>query len=142
MNNVKIKSKYLVFKYTLFGILFGFLFPLLAIISEIFRQSLTFSWQTIQALHNSQLLWIIDTAPFFLGLFAYNSGVGQKKLLIQTEKLGQLVEQRSKDIVRQKLFTKHWWTTIPLPPLPSTRIKRSSRSIRLSKVCSGTVKRR
>ena len=104
MNNGKKKSKDILFKYALFGFLFGFIFPLLSIIVEISRQSLAFSWQSVTAVHNNHLLWIIDTAPIFWGLFAYNTGIGQKKLLIQTEKFEQLVEQRSKDIVRQKLF--------------------------------------
>jgi diguanylate cyclase (GGDEF)-like protein/PAS domain S-box-containing protein len=100
----KANTNFLVFKITLFGILFGFLFPLIAIGSEILNHSLGLSWQTIRELHNNRLIWIIDTAPFFLGLFAYGVGIRQKQLLQQTEKLEQLVEQRSKDIVRQKLF--------------------------------------
>lgn len=100
----KVNTKFLVFKFTLFGILFGLLFPLIALGNEILNHSLKFSWQTIQMLHHDQLFWIIDTAPFFLGLFAYSVGIRQKQLFLQTEKLEQLVEQRSKDIVRQKLF--------------------------------------
>ena len=100
----KAKTKLLVFKYTLFGILFGFLFPLIALGSEIFSHSLEFSWPTILTLNENHLIWIIDTAPFFLGLFAYGMGIRQKRLLQHNERLEQMVEQRSKDIIRQKLF--------------------------------------
>ena len=100
----KNNTKYLVFKFTLFGILFGFMFPLIALGNEIVNHSLGFSWQTIQALHKNHLIWIIDTAPFFLGLFAYGIGIRQKRLLQQNARLEQMVEKRSKDIIRQKLF--------------------------------------
>lgn len=101
---MKSKSTTLVFKYVLFGILFGYLFPLMAIFSEISGNGLPLTWQSLRSLQNNHLIWIISTAPFFLGLFAYSAGIRQKKLVLQTEKLEQLVEQRSKDIVRQKLF--------------------------------------
>jgi len=99
------KSKFLVFKFILFGILFGSLFPLVAISSEVYNGRLPMTLQSVQNLHNNNhLIWIIESAPFFLGLFAYSAGIRQKKLVLQTEQLEQLAEQRSKDIVRQKLF--------------------------------------
>ena len=98
------RSKYLVFKFVLFGILFGCLFPLVAIFNEINSSGMLLTWQTLRSLQNNHLIWIINTAPFFLGLFAYGMGIQQKRLLQQNEKLEQLVEQRSKDIIRQKLF--------------------------------------
>ena len=100
----KNNTKYLVFKFALFGTLFGFMFPLIALVSEILSRSLEFSWQTILTLSENHLIWIIDTAPFFLGLFAYSIGIRQKRLLQQNARLEQMVEKRSKDILRQKLF--------------------------------------
>ncbi len=50
------------------------------------------------------MVWIIDTAPFFLGTFAYFAGTRQQQLATQTEELENLIDQRSKDIIRQKLF--------------------------------------
>ncbi|MDK2980926.1 MAG: hypothetical protein PWQ55_1273 [Chloroflexota bacterium] len=108
------KSKFLILKFVLFGAFFGLLFPLIAIGSECITRSLPFTWQTALALQSNPLIWIIDTAPFFLGLFAYSAGIRQRELILQTEKLEQLVEQRSKDIIRQKLFYEALVDTNPI----------------------------
>lgn len=55
-------------------------------------------------IHRNPLLWMIDSAPFFLGLFANFAGIREKKLSNQSRELENLVEQRSKDVIRQKLF--------------------------------------
>jgi diguanylate cyclase (GGDEF)-like protein/PAS domain S-box-containing protein len=104
MNKTAPKTNRSVLKYTLFGILFGLVFPVLATASEILNHAMAFSWQTITSIHSNRLIWIIDSAPFFLGIFAYNAGIRQRELLEQAGKLEQLVEQRSKEIIRQKLF--------------------------------------
>lgn len=50
------------------------------------------------------LLWIIDSAPFFLGLFSFEIAIRQMKLKQQTSRLEELVEIRSKDVLQRKLF--------------------------------------
>jgi PAS domain S-box-containing protein len=50
------------------------------------------------------LLWITDTAPLVLGYFGYQVGIRQQKLLDQTDHLEDLVNERSDEILRQKLF--------------------------------------
>ena len=50
------------------------------------------------------LLWITDTALLVLGYFGYQVGIRQQKLLDQTDHLEDLVNERSDEILRQKLF--------------------------------------
>lgn len=62
--------------YTLYGAAFGLLFPIIATVIEANVEGLSFSldgW--LQAQTGSPLLWIIDTAPIFLGLFARFGGI-------------------------------------------------------------------
>ncbi|HZM25216.1 MAG TPA: GAF domain-containing protein [Anaerolineales bacterium] len=106
-------------KYALVGILFGFLFPIIATTIRIIDARLPFSLSSIMAVQASDsLLWIIDTAPLFLGLFAAFAGRRQDRLqklnseLISRENelrmiqatLERRVEQRTQElsIVNQK----------------------------------------
>ncbi len=91
-------------KYTIFGCLFGVLFPIVATGCQILILGLPFTLGSIRSIHHNPMLRIIDTAPFFLGLFAYFTGNRQQQLEDQAEKLEELVDRRSKDIIRQKLF--------------------------------------
>ncbi len=94
-----------VLRFTAAGVLFGFLFPLAASLIEIAQRQLTFSWSSlIQVQTTTPLLWIIDSAPFFLGVFAFQTGKRQFKLQQQARQLEEMVESRSREIIRQKLF--------------------------------------
>lgn len=70
-------------KYTLFGALFGFCFPagsigILYLTGEVrYTDSLL---QIVIDAHQNQLLYVIDTAPFFLGLFARLAGKRQDRI--------------------------------------------------------------
>jgi GAF domain-containing protein len=56
-------------QYTLLGIFFGALFPALATLLEMAAEGLPLGVASaIQVQQTNPLLWIIDTAPFFLGL--------------------------------------------------------------------------
>jgi len=82
--------------YTLFGVLFGFLFPLAAVLFEVFliRQRLT--WETILDLHRTQpLIWLIDTAPLFLGLAFGLVGRRTTALMVFNDQLEETVAQRT-----------------------------------------------
>ena len=62
-------------KYTLYGIFFGCLFPVLATCLDIAKLGLEFSWESaVFVQKNYPIHYIIDTAPFFLGLFAMFGG--------------------------------------------------------------------
>ena len=74
--------------YTLYGVVFGFLFPLGATLIEALRVHGALSlgaFLHVQA--NNPLLWIIDSAPFWLGLFARFAGVREDRLRARQEQL-------------------------------------------------------
>ncbi len=62
-------------KYFLAGFVFGAFFPVFALWIEFYRLDLVFSMQNLSQIHDlNPLLYIIDTAPLFLGLFALIGG--------------------------------------------------------------------
>ena len=81
---MKAKSRFLkseTQRYALAGILFGFLFPVGATIIRVANSSLPFSLSSILQVQTADsLLWIIDSAPLFLGLFASLAGRRQDVL--------------------------------------------------------------
>lgn len=81
-------------KYTLYGAAFGFCFPVgaivfLRVIGEVPGDSGL--WETVVSAHRNSLLYIIDSAPFFLGLFARLAGIRQDRLLNFAASLEQQV---------------------------------------------------
>jgi signal transduction histidine kinase/CheY-like chemotaxis protein/HPt (histidine-containing phosphotransfer) domain-containing protein len=82
-------------KYTLYGALFGFSFPVVATLLDAYVQGNSFSaaglyhTQTMQPLH-----WIIDTAPFFLGLFAFWAGKRQDDIVAHLNRLRLIDSER------------------------------------------------
>ncbi|MCT4663063.1 MAG: bifunctional diguanylate cyclase/phosphodiesterase [Tissierellales bacterium] len=75
------REKHIIFRYTLVGILFGCLFPIGAILFEVIRFELPLNIHTVELLHKSvPLLLMIDTAPLFLGIFAFVAGVIRNRL--------------------------------------------------------------
>jgi GAF domain-containing protein len=98
MNEQPIKRKRnTILNFTLLGVGFGFLFPILATVIRLLSNRIPITASSIGHLHSTDpLLWIIDTAPFFLGLFAYFVGVRQDNLQKTNEELQQReVELRS-----------------------------------------------
>ena len=82
-------------KYALTGAVFGLLFPIAATLIRIANSNLPFEFSsvvTVQA--TDSLLWIIDTAPFFLGLFAFFAGQRQDNL----QKLNIELKQRENEL--------------------------------------------
>ncbi|MCU0448164.1 MAG: PAS domain S-box protein [Microscillaceae bacterium] len=88
------------YRYTLFGIGFGFCFPVLAILLDILVfNKLALTWQNIQAIHwANPLHFIIDTAPFFLGLAFGIAGSFLDKLTITNQSLEKIVDKRTKEL--------------------------------------------
>ncbi|QAT39756.1 methyl-accepting chemotaxis protein [Clostridium sp. JN-9] len=67
-------------RYSIIGIIFGFMFPLLATILEMHTKNMVLNYEHIALLHKSSaLLKMIDSAPIFLGLFAFIAGINQYK---------------------------------------------------------------
>lgn len=88
-------------KYTLYGALFGCCFPLGSIVflyamGEIAPPS-GFVSIVVEA-HQNSLLWVIDTAPFFLGLFARFAGVRQDRILRFSASLEQQVTHKTESL--------------------------------------------
>ena len=101
--------------YTISGVFFGFLFPLLSSIIDVNLQGYSLSLSSILRIQKSNpLLWVIDTAPLFLGIFAWFAGTRQKKLQDQANKLEGLVELRSQEVIRQKLFFESLFQNNPI----------------------------
>jgi GAF domain-containing protein len=99
--------------YALYGVLFGLLFPIGSTIVRILDAGLAISLSTIISIQSTdKLLWVIDTAPIILGLFAGLAGRRQDTLqkvnteLVTAEKelkevqttLEQRVEQRTREL--------------------------------------------
>ncbi len=67
--------------YLLVGLFLGGLFPISATTYEIVSKGLTFSLATIGVLHRTEpLLWMVDTAPLFLGVYALVLGLREDVL--------------------------------------------------------------
>jgi GAF domain-containing protein len=69
------------FRYTVAGVIFGLLFPVLATIIRVSLLRLQYDASNLISVQRSDpLLWIIDTAPLFLGFFAFLAGHRQDVL--------------------------------------------------------------
>lgn len=76
------------FKYAIYGAIFGFLFPTIATLLEALLGTGQITWAAMMAVQRSDpLLWIIDSAPFWLGLFAAIAGRRQDHLKTVIRKL-------------------------------------------------------
>ena len=61
--------------YTVLGVLLGFLFPIIAIFLVLEQENMAFSIANLWDIQKTRpLLWIIDSAPLFLGAFAFLIG--------------------------------------------------------------------
>lgn len=67
-------------KFTLYGAIFGFLFPIIATVIEAVQLGGVTVANMVEVQRTDPLLWIIDSAPFFLGLFARFAGWRQDQL--------------------------------------------------------------
>lgn len=76
---MRIKNKYL-----LAGVIFGCMFPVGALV---FESILTKNVNIIDLHINNKLLFMIDSAPIFLGAFAYVGGVYQEKSTLMNKDL-------------------------------------------------------
>ncbi len=102
------------FLYLTYGILFGALFPIIATSIVSYQEFGQLSLQSLLAVQKSNpLLWIIDSAPLFLGLFALKAGLIQEKVnlinanleakvAIQTKGLEQINNQLRQEIKERK----------------------------------------
>ncbi len=86
----------LVWTTTLWGVVLGCCFPILATFMELVWHAKALSWTNLlSAQAREPLLWIIDTAPLFLGLVSYATGVFRARHAEQVLELRRLLRQRS-----------------------------------------------
>jgi GAF domain-containing protein len=84
---------YQMVRYSWAGFLFGFLFPVLATFIKLAQVNLQINLSNILFLHVTEpLLWIIDTAPLFLGVLA---GMAGRRLDILFETNRKLVNREN-----------------------------------------------
>jgi GAF domain-containing protein len=75
-------------RYAIFGALFGATFPLVGTVARLFLTQLSVSLSNmLQAQRDDPLLWVVDTAPIVIGLFAAYSGYKQDLLASVNEEL-------------------------------------------------------
>lgn len=82
-------------RYLLFGVLFGLCFPIGATLALCAQQGIIDSNNIIKNQSENILLWIIDSAPFFLGMLAWLAGKKQQKINEINEGLGQKIEEQT-----------------------------------------------
>ncbi len=75
-------------RYAICGALFGCLFPIMGTLVLVGRNGGGFSLEQLVAVQASDLLlWIIGTAPFFLGIFAFFAGTHYDNLCQSNKKI-------------------------------------------------------
>ncbi|MDC3220014.1 response regulator [Saprospiraceae bacterium] len=75
-------------KYAIYGAIFGISFPIIGSIVQCWDLHMEISFQNLALIQEtSPLIWIIDTAPFFLGLFASFAGAQIDKLNVKNDEL-------------------------------------------------------
>ncbi len=71
-------NKKVILRYTLYGALFGCLFPIISSLIGVIQLHLPIQWASLlEVQKNNPVQWIIDSAPLFLGLFASYAGIRQ-----------------------------------------------------------------
>jgi len=89
-------------RYALVGTLFGLLFPIVATLLRIAESDLPLNLGSVITIQLSdKLLWIIDTAPFFLGYFA--SIAGRRQDISQKLNIDLRQRERELDQTRAEL---------------------------------------
>ncbi len=124
------------YKFTIFGISFGFLFPLFSTLAETWMQVGMISLESSLRIQASRpLLWVIDSAPFFLGFFAWLAGIKQeavKKLNLELQKSNKdlkieiarssSIERNVRDLIdvyKEDLHSAKLIQEFSLPEIPS-----------------------
>lgn len=81
--------------YALFGALFGCCFPVFSTLIDAYVQGVGYSLESLLDVQRRQPLhWVIDTAPFFLGLFASLAGRRQDAIALFNVSLEKEIEVR------------------------------------------------
>ncbi len=82
-------------RYTLRGAAFGVCFPVCATLLHAWTHTGGLSPEALTAALRDPLLWIIDSAPLWLGLFAWVAGTRQDRLRRVVERQDQVIAERT-----------------------------------------------
>ncbi|NTU54971.1 MAG: PAS domain-containing protein, partial [Anaerolineales bacterium] len=107
--NMKIKpsSHSIIIRYVFLGIMLGLMFPILGTILQINISGLPFTWVSAIHIQRSQpLLWVIDTAPLFLGLAIGLAGFRQRRVTEMKSELEKIVQQRTEELASANTLLK------------------------------------
>ncbi|MGL1886910.1 MAG: HAMP domain-containing histidine kinase [Reichenbachiella sp.] len=64
-----------IYKFTLYGVLFGCTFPLFALLLDFFLKDILLNWNGILTIHRLNVIhYVVDTAPIVLGLAGFKLG--------------------------------------------------------------------
>lgn len=89
-------------QYAIYGILFGLMFPCMSIVFECIRLDLDISFESVVFIHtNNPLIYIIDSAPIWLGVFALLGGISKAKsleLLFSIKKIVNILQKNSEEL--------------------------------------------
>ena len=89
-------------QYAIYGALFGLAFPVIATLFDAFIRGMGFSLSELIEVQRTQpLLWIIDTAPQFLGVFAALAGIKQQQVVEANTGLERKVAKRTEMLNEQ-----------------------------------------
>lgn len=87
--------------FALYGALFGVCFPVIGSLLQCWVETMSFTWSNIVNVQKgTELLWIIDTAPLFLGLFASFGGRQMDRVESRSALLNKRYEEM-KELRRQ-----------------------------------------
>ena len=88
-------------RYALYGALFGLSFPVIGTLFESWMLYSRINWELlVTCQRESEMLWIIDTAPLFLGIFA---SFGGKQLDIVREKNREINERYDQMVILREM---------------------------------------
>jgi GAF domain-containing protein len=88
MNQQRINFRSETTRYAFWGVIFGLLFPIGATWLRVVTADAPYSLSTVLTVHSTDpLLWIIDTAPIFLGFFSALAGRRQDSINEKMEEL-------------------------------------------------------
>jgi diguanylate cyclase (GGDEF)-like protein len=88
-------------KYTLYGTLFGLSFPVVSVVYLCFMNEISDTSDLVTiivAAHKNSLLYVIDSAPLFLGSFAFLAGLRQDRIIHFSASLEQQVAEKTESL--------------------------------------------
>lgn len=95
------------YRYLIFGSLFGFTFPVIALCIDIFiMNELPLELDSIQYVHISNPInYIVDISPIMTGIFTFLLGISAEKITYYSRHLEDLVEIRTSELADSKRET-------------------------------------